>query len=60
MKHVRIDRHFVKQELESSNIELTYVPTEDQQADILTKAMGKQSFESIRSKLGIFDIYTSA
>ena len=27
MKHVRIDCHFVKQELESSNIKLTYVPT---------------------------------
>ena len=60
MKHVWIDRHFVKQEMEDGNIKLPYVPTEDQHADILTKAMGKQGFESIRSKLRIFDIYSSA
>lgn len=29
MKHVRIDRHFVKEELENEDINLTYVPTKD-------------------------------
>ena len=60
MKHVWIDRHFVKQEMEEGEIKLTYIPTADQHANILTKAMQKQSFESIRNKLGIFDIYSSA
>lgn len=38
MKYVRIDRHFVKQEIERGDISLTYVPIEDQEANILTKA----------------------
>ena len=60
MKHVRIDRHFVKRELENGDINLTYVPTKDQKVDILTKAMQKLGFEVIRSKLGIIDIYLLA
>ena len=39
MKHVRIDQHFVKQEMEERGIKLTYIPTAYQHADILTKAM---------------------
>ena len=48
MKHVRIDRHFVKQEIEREGISLTHIPTKFQEADILTKAMQKQGFESIK------------
>ena len=58
MKHVWIDRHFVKGELKNGDINLTYVPTKDQEADILTKAIQKQGFEVIRSKVGIIDIYS--
>ena len=39
MNYVRIDRHFVKQKIENGGISLSYVPTEFQEADILTKAM---------------------
>ena len=41
MKHVRIDRNFVKQEIEEGGIKLMYIPTASQEADILTKAMQK-------------------
>ena len=60
IKHVRIDRHFVKQEMEEGDIRLTYVPIKDQEADILTKAIQKQGFESLRSKLGMINIYSLA
>ena len=60
MKHVRIDKYFVKGELENGDINLTYVPTKDQKANILTKAMQKQGFEVIRSKLEMIDIYSPA
>lgn len=45
MKQVRTDRHFVKQKMEHGDIRLTYVPIENQEADILSKAMQKQGFE---------------
>ena len=51
MKHVRIDRQFIKQEIEDGGIKLVYIPTGLQEADILTKAMNKQEFEVIRGKL---------
>ena len=44
--------------MERGNIRLTYVPTEDQEIDILTKAMQKQGFELLRGKLGMIDIHS--
>ena len=58
MKHVKIDRHFVKQEIERGDRSLTYIPTESQEADILSKAMQNQGIESIRAKLEMIDIYS--
>ena len=46
--------------MEQGDIRLTYVPTENQEADILTKAMQKQGFEILRGKLGMIDIYPPA
>lgn len=60
MKHVRIDRHFIKQEIEDDGINLVYIPTGLQEADIFTKTMNKQGFEVIRGKLGMKDIYSPA
>ena len=59
MKHVRIDRHFIKTKIENGTIILSYIPTQDQEADILTKAMSKPSFEVLISKLRMIDIYSS-
>lgn len=36
-KHVEIDRHFIKEEIENGIIQLIYVLTSPQPADILTK-----------------------
>nr|GFC01752.1 NB-ARC domains-containing protein [Tanacetum cinerariifolium] len=38
-KHVEIDRHFIKEKIEAGIIELPFVRSEDQLADILTKAV---------------------
>lgn len=58
MKHVRIDRNFIKSEIESGKIKLSYVPSTDQEADILTKPLLRISFESNVSKLGMIDIHS--
>lgn len=57
-KHVEIDRHFIKEKVEEGVINLSYVPTEDQEADLLTEAMPKLGFEFLTCKLGRMDIYS--
>ena len=37
-KHIKIDVHFVREKVVNKEIEVRYVPTEKQTADILTKA----------------------
>ena len=43
MKHVEIDRHFIKEKVEEGILSLTYVPTGHQVVDILTKALSRNS-----------------
>ena len=38
-KHVEIDHNFIKEKVEVGMIEILYIPTEAQIADILTKAL---------------------
>ncbi|RVX10421.1 Retrovirus-related Pol polyprotein from transposon TNT 1-94 [Vitis vinifera] len=56
-KHVEIDRHFIKEKLEGGTIRLMYIPSSRQTADILTKALPKATYENMKSKLGMLDIY---
>nr|GEV93192.1 putative ribonuclease H-like domain-containing protein [Tanacetum cinerariifolium] len=50
-KHVEVDRHFIKEKLEAGIIELPFVKSSDQLADILTKAVGTDMFYKCLSKL---------
>ena len=59
-KHVEIDRHFVKEKIEADIISLQYIPTNQQIADILTKAVPRKIFEDLNSKLGLLNIYNLA
>ena len=52
-KHVEIDRHFIKEKLEKKIIHIPHVKSEDQLADILTKAVPAEVFETTLTKLGI-------
>ena len=57
-KHVEIDRHFIKEKIEKGIIELPFVRSEDQLADILTKAVHSKVFEEVLGKLSIGDAVT--
>ena len=59
-KHVEIDRHFIKEKVEEGIIELTYIPTSLQTADILTKALPRTNYEDLSFKLGMINIYNPA
>ncbi|KAL9992694.1 putative RNA-directed DNA polymerase [Helianthus debilis subsp. tardiflorus] len=54
-KHVEVDRHFIKEKLEERIIELPYISTKEQLADILTKAVNGNAFSSCLNKLSISD-----
>ncbi|KAL5724977.1 hypothetical protein ACHQM5_008176 [Ranunculus cassubicifolius] len=56
-KHVEIDRFFIKEKLEEKIIELPVIKSEDQLADVLTKAVSTQLFSKFIGKLGMCDIY---
>jgi len=56
-KHVEVDRHFIKQNLEEKIIRFPFVKSEDQLTDILTKAVSGKNFHDSLDKLVIKDIY---
>ena len=56
-KHVEVDRHFIKEKLDENIIQFPFVKSEDQLADILTKAVASQAFYNSLVKLGMNDIY---
>ena len=56
-KHVEVDWHFIKQNLEAKIIWFPFVKSEDQLVDILTKAVCSKIFHNSLDKLGINNIY---
>ncbi|KAH9689130.1 retrovirus-related pol polyprotein from transposon RE1 [Citrus sinensis] len=56
-KHIEVDCHFVRDEIQRSNIQPAYVSTHIQLADIFTKALGSKEFEFLLRKLGIRDLH---
>jgi len=54
-KHVEVDRQFIKDKIEDSSIELPFVRSEDQLADILTKVVTCKAFTHVLNKLSIDD-----
>ena len=56
-KHVEIDRHFIKEELEEGMVKLVYILSNQQIANILTKALPRVIFGNLKSKLSMIDIH---
>ncbi|GKB92142.1 hypothetical protein Tco_0964414 [Tanacetum coccineum] len=52
-KHIDIRFHFIKEQVENGVIELYFVNTEYQLADIFTKALGQERIEFLINKLGM-------
>jgi hypothetical protein len=50
-KHIDIKYHFVKDELRSKNIEMKYISTDNQLADIFTKGLSSTVFVRLRNEL---------
>nr|GEY10001.1 putative reverse transcriptase domain-containing protein [Tanacetum cinerariifolium] len=52
-KHIDIRYHFIKEQVENGVIELYFVNTEYQLADLFTKALGRDIIEFLTNKLGM-------
>ena len=50
-KHIDVRHHFIKDLVRNNIIQLEYISTEDQLADILTKVMNKATLVSLRDRL---------
>nr|GFD10313.1 retrovirus-related Pol polyprotein from transposon TNT 1-94 [Tanacetum cinerariifolium] len=53
LKHIDIRYHFIKEQVENGVIELYFVNTEYQLADLFTKALGRDRIEFLINKLGM-------
>nr|GEZ15973.1 hypothetical protein [Tanacetum cinerariifolium] len=53
LKHIDIRYHFIKEHVKNGMIELYFVNTEYQLADIFTKALGRERIEFLINKLGM-------
>ncbi|KAJ9541278.1 hypothetical protein OSB04_027784 [Centaurea solstitialis] len=54
-KHIDIRYHFIKDHVERGTIELYFVNTEYQLADLFTKPLDEKRFNFLISKLGMYD-----
>ncbi|GJS96874.1 retrovirus-related pol polyprotein from transposon TNT 1-94 [Tanacetum coccineum] len=52
-KHIDIRHHFIREQVENRVVELYFVETNYQLADILTKALPRERFEFLLPRLGI-------
>ena len=52
-KHIDIRHHFIRDLVEDKVINLEHVNTENQLADIFTKALDTAQFENLRRRLGV-------
>ena len=57
-KHVDVHCHYIRQLVEDGTIDLQYVPTTDQTANILTKPLGPDKCVKFKGQLGVLDRLT--
>ena len=58
-KHIEVDCHFIREKVESKEIETPFVRSSDQLADVLTKALDKNKLQHILDKLRSFNLFGS-
>nr|CAD1824666.1 unnamed protein product [Ananas comosus var. bracteatus] len=56
-KHIEVDCHFVREKVQEKVISTPYVASEDQLADMFTKAVGKNRLQNLLIKLGVINIH---
>jgi hypothetical protein len=57
-KHIEVNCHFIREKLQSKEIETPYVKSENQLADVFTKGLDASKFQKNIFKLGIINIFS--
>jgi hypothetical protein len=52
-KHIDTKFHYTRTQVEGGALGVDHVSTEEQLADILTKALGRKKFVELRKKIGV-------
>uniref|UniRef100_A0A2N9HUI6 CCHC-type domain-containing protein n=1 Tax=Fagus sylvatica TaxID=28930 RepID=A0A2N9HUI6_FAGSY len=58
-KHIEIDCHVVREKLQNGLIQTEHVSTNQQPADLFTKALGQSQAEFLLGKLGVLNIHSN-
>ncbi|XP_068328083.1 uncharacterized mitochondrial protein AtMg00810-like [Pyrus communis] len=59
-KHIEVDCHYVREQVQSKVIQTTFTRSQDQLADIFTKSLASPQFQSLLSKLGSINLIDPA
>ncbi|XP_061352084.1 secreted RxLR effector protein 161-like [Gastrolobium bilobum] len=54
-KHIDIRHHFIRDHVSKRDVEINFVDTTKQLADIFTKSLPRDTYERLRMELGLFD-----
>jgi hypothetical protein len=54
-KHIEIRHHFIQDHIKRGDIEIIYINTQEQLADIFTKPLDEERFRELRHELNIID-----
>ena len=57
-KHIELHMHFIRKLIHDHVLEVQYCPTDDQVADIFTKALTEAKFTKLRYMLGVQEVVT--
>jgi hypothetical protein len=55
-KHINIRHHFICDLMESRVVSLSFIPTNNQLADILSKPLDGSKFESLKKAISVCDM----
>ena len=56
MKHVALDYHFVRGNIQSGVLQVSHISTKDQLADALTKPLARPRFVELNNKIGVTQV----
>jgi hypothetical protein len=57
-KHIKVRHHFLRDHVEKGGIEIKFIDTERQLADIFTKPLNSSHFASLRGELDVCHPYS--
>ncbi len=55
-KHIEVHYHFIREKIIAKEIDLIHVSTEDQVANIFTKALGTNKLRKFRKMLSVLEV----